>query len=272
MLWRYQSRPGRPRIPLELRQLIRRMATDNPLWGEERIANELLLKIGVRVSPRTVRKYMPKRPPGQPRGDQRWATFLRNHAQALIACDFFVAVTATFQLLYVFVLIHHGSRRLVHFNVTAHPTAAWTLQQLRDAVGFERDYRYLLHDRDSIFARHLDESIERFGMRVLKSPPRSPTANAVCERLIGTMRRECLDWLVPISEPHLRSILKIWVSHYNSSRPHMALGPGVPDPPTKAVTFQTQQSRHRIREGFVVLAKSVLGGLHHDYSLAPAVA
>jgi homeodomain-containing protein len=124
LLWRYKSRPGRPRIPLELRQLIRRIATDNPLWGEERIANELLLKLGVRVSPRTVRKYMPKRPPGRPRGDQRWATFLRNHAKAIIACDFFVAVTARFQLLYVFVLIHHGSRRLVHFNVTAHPTAA----------------------------------------------------------------------------------------------------------------------------------------------------
>ena len=271
LLWRYKSRPGRPRIPLELRQLIRRLATDNPLWGEERIANELLLKLGIRVSPRTVSKYMPKRPPGRPRGDQRWATFLQNHAKAIIACDFFVAVTVTFQLLYVFVLIHHGSRRLVHFNVTAHPTAAWTLQQMRDAVDFEQDYRYLLHDRDSIYARHLDESINGLGMRVLKSPPRSPMANAVCERLIGTMRRECLDWLIPISEPHLRSILKVWVSHYNSSRPHMALGPGVPDPPAKAGAFQTQQSRHRIGEGLVVLAKSVLGGLHHEYSLARAV-
>ena len=155
LLWRLKSRPGRPAIPVELRQLIRRMAAENPLWGEERIANELLLKLGLRVSPRTVRKYMPKRPPGRPRGDQRWATFLRNHAKAIIACDFFVAVTATFRLLYVFVLIHHGSRRLVHFNVTAHPTAAWTLQQLREAIGFEQGYRYLIHDRDSIFARNL---------------------------------------------------------------------------------------------------------------------
>ncbi len=141
------------------------MATDNPLWGEARIANELLLKLGIRVSPRTVRKYMPKRPSGCPRGDQRWATFLRNHAQAIIACDFFVAVTATFRLFYVFVLIHHGSRRLVHFNVTAHPTATWTLQQLREAIGFEADYRYLIHDRDSIFARNLDVSIKGFGLR-----------------------------------------------------------------------------------------------------------
>ena len=114
---------------------------------DRRIANELLLKLGIRVSPRTVRKYMPKCPPGRPRGDQRWATLLRNHARAIIACDCFVAVTATFRLLYVFVLIHHGARRLVHFNVTAHPTAAWTLQQLREAIGFEANYRYLIHDR-----------------------------------------------------------------------------------------------------------------------------
>jgi hypothetical protein len=197
---------------------------------------------------------------------------LWNHAKAIIACDFFIAVTVTFQLLYVFVLIHHGSRRLVHFNVTAHPTAAWTLQQLREAIGFEQGYRYLLHDRDGIFVRHVDESIERIGMRVLRSPPRSPMANAVCERLIGTMRRECLDWMIPISEAHLRSILKIWMRHYNRSRPHMSLGPRVPDPPSKPAALQSQQSRHRIREGLVVLAKSVLGGLHHEYSLAPAVA
>jgi putative transposase len=148
LLWRWKSRPGRPPIPLELRQLIRRMATENRLWGEERIANELLVKLGVRVSPRTVRKYMPKRPPGCPRGDQRWSTLLRNQAEAIIACDFFVAVTATFRLIYVFVVIHHNSRRLVHFNVTEHPTSAWTLQQLREVVGSEECYRYLIHDRD----------------------------------------------------------------------------------------------------------------------------
>ena len=248
------------------------MATDNPLWGEERIANELRLKLGIRVSPRTVRKYMPKRPPGQPRGDQRWGTFLRNHAKAIIACDFFIAVTVTFQQLYVFVLIHHGSRRLVHFNVTAHPTAAWTLQQLREAIGLENSNRYLIHDRDSIFARHLDESIASFGLSVLKSPPRSPMANAVCERLIGTIRRECLGCLIPISESHLRLLLAEWSGHYNRSRPHMSLGPGVPDPPPRSAARQSKESRHRLREGLVVLAKSVLGGLHHEYSLGPPVA
>lgn len=229
LLWRYKSKPGRPRIPLELRQLIRRLAAENPLWGEERIANELLLKLGLRVSPRTVRKYMPKRPPGRPSDDQRWSTFLRNHAQEIVACDFFVSVTATFRLFYVFVLIEHGSRRLLHFNVTPHPTAAWTLQQLREALG-DGDFRYLLHDCDSIFTRCLDESIKNLGMTVLKSPPHSPKANAICERLIGTIRRECLDWLIPLSESHLRSMLKLWVTHYNRARPHMALSPGVPDP------------------------------------------
>jgi transposase InsO family protein len=115
--------------------------------------------------------------------------------------------------------------------VTAHPSAAWTLQQLREVVGFDSACRYLIHDRDSLFARSLDESIGNLGLTVLKSPPHSPKANAICERLIGTIRRECLDWLIPLSESHLRSILKAWVGHYNHGRPHMALGPGVPDPP-----------------------------------------
>jgi hypothetical protein len=124
LLWRVKSRRGRPPIPKELRALIRRVAGENRLWGEERIANELLLKLGIRISPRTVRKYLPKRPPGRPRGDQRWSTFLKNHATATLACDFFIAVTATFRMLYVFVVIEHGTRRLAHVNVTAHPTAA----------------------------------------------------------------------------------------------------------------------------------------------------
>jgi len=206
LFWRWKCRQGRPRIPVELRALIRRMAQENPLWGEERIASELLVKLGIRVSPRTVRKYMPRRPDGQPRSDQRWSTFLKNQAKAILACDFFVAVTATFRLLYVFVVIEHGSRRLLRVDVTAHPSAEWTLQQLREVVGFDDTHRYLIHDRDSIFAKHLDESIKALGLSVLKSPPRSPKANAICERVIGTMRRECLDWMIPISEAHLRAI------------------------------------------------------------------
>jgi putative transposase len=265
---RLKSRPGRPPIPQQLQAVIRRMSKENPSWGEERIANELLLKLGIEVSPRTVRKYLPRRPAGRPRGDLRWSTFLRLHAQGIVACDFLVVVTATFRLLYVFIVIEHRSRRLVHYNVTAHPSSGWTLQQVREAVGFEERYEYLLHDRDSIFAKHLDESVKRLGINVLKSPHRCPQANAICERVIGTIRRECLDWLIPLSESHLRSILKSWIPHYNAGRPHMALGPGVPDPPPTDGDFPQPNSRHRRGESYAVSASAVLGGLHHEYFLA----
>jgi putative transposase len=177
LFWGLKSRPGRPPIPRQIQDLIRRMANENPAWGEQRIANEFLVKLGIRLSPRTVSKYLSRRPPGRPRGDLRWSTFLRLHAQGIIACDFLVTVTATFRFLYVFVVIEHRSRRPIHCNVTAHPTSARTLQQLREAVGFDERYEYLLHDRDCIFAKHLDELIGRLGVKVLKSPPRSPMAN-----------------------------------------------------------------------------------------------
>jgi putative transposase len=202
----------------------------------------------------------------------RWSTCLRLHAQGIIACDFLVVVTATFRLLYVFVVIEHGSRRLLHFNVTAHPSSAWTLQQLREAVGFEKRYQYLLHDRDNIFATDLDESVRRLGITVLKSPPRCPKANAICERIIGTIRRECLDRSIPLSEPHLRSILRMWIPQYNTGRPHMALGAGIPDPPPAYFDFRKSRSRHRREESYAVRAKPILGGLHHEYFLAPTCA
>jgi transposase InsO family protein len=243
------------------------MATENSLWGEERIANELLVKLGIRVSPRTVRKYMPRRPPGLACGDQRWATFLRNHAKAIVACDFFVAVTATFRVLYVFVVIEHGTRRLAHLNVTAHPGAEWTLQQLREALAEDR-HRHLIHDRDRIYSRQLDDSIEALGMKVLRSPIASPKANAICERLIGTIRRECLDWMIPISEAHLRAILQEWLTHYNTGRVHSTLGPGVPDPPPATMALAKSESRHRLAANALVRTKSILGGLHHEYWLA----
>jgi transposase InsO family protein len=210
---------------------------------------------------------MPKPPPGQPRGDQRWSTFLKNHAKAILACDFFVAVTAAFRMLYVFVVIEHGTRRLAHVNVTSNPSAAWTPQQLREVVGYDRAHRYLIHDRDRIFAKHLDESIRALGIEVLRSPVASPKANAICERVIGTIRRECLDWMIPISEGHLGAILKEWVAHYNKGRAHSALGPGVPDPPKLTTVIPKAESRHRLAAGALVLARPILGGLHHEYSV-----
>ena len=270
LLWRQKCRRGRPPIPRELRTLIRQMARENPLWGQERITNELLLKLGIRVSPRTVARYLPKRPAGQPRGDLRWSTFLKSHATTILACDFFVVVTATFRTLYVFVVIEHGTRRLAHMNVTANPSAQWTLQQLREVVGDTEGHQYLIHDRDRIFAKHLDDSIKALGLEVLRSPVASPKANAICERVIGTIRRECLDWTFVMSEPHLRSILKEWKTHYNRGRPHSALGPGVPDPPQEQMQVPKPESRHRLAANAIVRVKSVLGGLHHEYSLATA--
>jgi putative transposase len=274
LLWRWKSKPGRPRIPVELQALIRHMACDNPTWGQERIANELRLKLGLRVSPRTVRKYLPgrlNRGPGTRVPSQRWATFVRNHAQAIVACDFCVVVTATFRMLYVFVVIEHASRRLLHVNVTAHPTAEWTLQQLREAVPSDHGYRFLIHDRDSIFSQPLDRYIGYLGLRVLKTPPRAPQANAICERLLGTLRRECLDFLIPLTANHLRRLLYEWARHYNAGRPHMSLGPGIPQPPV-SLPASLQEHRHRTSEHQRVVANPILGGLHHHYRLAEKAA
>ncbi|MEA3276111.1 MAG: integrase core domain-containing protein, partial [Pseudomonadota bacterium] len=212
---------------------------------------------------------LPKRPKGAPRGDQRWLTFVRNHAQALVACDFCVAVTATFQLLYVFLVMEHGSRRVLHANVTRHPTAHWTRQQLREAIPSDYAYRDLIHDRDSIFSAELDSSVANLRLKVLRTPYRVPQANAYCERLIGSMRRERLDFVIPMGEGHLRRVLKDWATHYNSARPHMSLGPGVPDPPA-GIPVVLKSTRHRIRDGQEIIARPVLGGLHHEYGLAAA--
>jgi putative transposase len=271
LFWSWKSRPGRPPVPIELRRLIREMALSNLSWGEERIANELLLKLGIRISPRTVRKYMPKRQRGGSRDDQRWSTFVRNHAEAILACDFCVVVTATFWLLYVLIVIEHQTRRIVHCNVTTHPTAAWTLQQLREAIPPDHSYRFLIHDRDGIFSPQLDQSITHMGLRVLRTPPRSPKANSLCERVIGMLRRECLDFLIPLTENHLRTVTKNWVTHYNQGRPHSSIGPGLPDPPA-GLPVTLQEHRHCIPNHLKVVGHPVLGGLHHEYELVTKAA
>src|SRR5215471_3859588 len=266
LFWKWESRSrGRPRVPEQLQRLIAEMATNNPTWGEERIADELLLKIGIRISPRTVRRYMPESPqrPADPK--QRWMTFVHNHAKAIIATDFFVVVTATFQLTYVFLIMEIGTRRLLHFNVTRHPTADWTLQLFRECVTGDEGYRFVIHDRDSIYSKELDASLKALGLIVLKTPYKSPQANSFCERLIGTARRECLDFMIPISEAHIGQTLKSWVAHYNRRRPHSRLGPGTPD--KNSPKAELQPHRHCIPKDCRVVATSILGRLHHEYHL-----
>ena len=265
LFWSWKSRPaGRPPLPKNIRTLIRIMARENPTWGEERIADELRLKLGIRVSPRTVARYLDK---PRPRGvkTQRWKTFVHNHATAIVACDFFVSVTATFRVLYVFVAMEVSSRRILHFNVTAHPTSEWTLQQFREFMAFDHPHRFVIHDRDSIFSTGLDSALQNLGVQVLKTLVRAPMANAFCERLVGTIRRECLDWLIPVGEAHLRRILREWVAHYNRGRPHSSLGPGFPEPLQAKVPAGVH--RHKLPNGYRVVSKSVLGGLHHEYGL-----
>jgi putative transposase len=159
LFWRWKSKPaGRPAVPKNLQELIGKMAAENPTWGEEHIANELKLKLGIRVSPRTVQKYLANHRDRTPDPCQRWLTFVHNHAQAIVACDFFVVFTARFRILYVLVIMELGRRQILHHNVTAHPRAEWTLQQFREALTEEHPYRFLIHDRDSIFSKELDKT------------------------------------------------------------------------------------------------------------------
>jgi putative transposase len=263
LFWRWKSRPlGRPRVPVDLQKLIAEIGTANHTWGEERIAAELFVKLGIRLSPRTVRRYLPTgRTPRAATSSQSWSTFVGNHASAVLASDFFIAITATFRVFYVFVVMEVGTRRIRHWNVTEHPTAEWTAQQFRMLIAGDEPHRFLIHDRDSIYSAEVDRTITAMGLTILKTPVRAPKANAFCERLIGTIRRECLDWVIPVREDHLRSILREWVAHYNRDRPHASLGPGIPDGTNAPVLHGPP----RIAVDHRVAAKPVLGGLHHEY-------
>lgn len=248
------------------------MAKENPTWGEERIANELMLKLGLVLSPRTVGKYMPKNLDGSSKNkdkEQTWSTFIKNNLDQMLACDFFTVFSIGFKTLYVFVLMELGSRKVLHFNVTTNPNPQWIKNQFKGALPLDHDYKYIIHDGNCNFSADVDHVLETSGLEVIKTAPRSPKQNAFVERLNGTFRRECVDYLIPLNENHLRGKLKKWVTHYNTGRPHMSLGPGIPEPPDH-IPIARQKYRHQLLTDFKVVSKPILGGLHHEYSLTEA--
>jgi transposase InsO family protein len=252
--WRWKSR-GRPCVSPEVSRMIRRLSRENPLWGAPRIRSELLL-LGYDLAEATVAKYMSRR--GRRPPSQTWRTFLRNHLRATTACDFFVVPTATFRLLFCFVILSHDRRRILHFNVTAHPTAEWTTQQIVEAFpGEGTGPRYLLRDRDSIYSIWFRLRVAGLGIKEIVTAPQSPWQNPYAERVIGSIRRECLDHLIILGERHLRSILRDYVTYYNVSRPHLSLKRNAPIP----------RSVEPSALGTVVAVPQV-GGLHHLYTRA----
>jgi len=249
--WRWKSRHrGRPKIDPEIRGLIRRMCLANPLWGAPRIHGELL-KLGIDVSEATVSKYLSRRrgPPSQ-----TWRAFLQNHAKELIALDFFTMPSATFKVLFVFVIFSQDRRRILHFNVTAHPTAAWTARQLLEACGTEEVPRYLIRDRDAIYGEKFCRQAAALEIQEIRTAPQSPWQNPYAERVIGSIRRECLDHVIVLGERHLKRILASYVDYYNDARTHISLNKDAP----------TGRSRQPPEQGRVVELDRV-GGLHHEY-------
>ena len=245
-----RGQPGRPLISREVRALIRRMCRENPGWGAPRIHGELL-KLGINIGESSVSKYMVR---GRKPPSQTWRTFLENHLTQLVSIDFFTVPTLRFQVLYVFLVLAHDRRRVLHFNVTAHPTAEWTGQQLREAFPFDQLPRYLLRDRDAIFGDEFRRRVTEMGIQEVLSAPRSPWQRAYVERVIGSIRRECLDHLIVFNEISLRRTLRSYFEYYHKSRTHLSLGKDSPEPrPTQPLEM-----------GRVVAVPQV-GGLHHRY-------
>jgi transposase InsO family protein len=248
--WRWKSKPrgGRPKTPLEIRHLIRDMSLANPLWGAPRIHGELL-KLGIDVGQTSVAKYMAKhrRPPSQ-----GWKTFLRNHADGVASIDLFVVPTISFRVLYGLLILRHGRRHMLWLGVTANPTAEWIARQLTEACGWEPAPKYIVRDRDRVYGEVFTRRLRAMGIRDRPTAPRSPWQNGHTERLIGSIRRECLDHVVVFGERHLRHVLLSYMQYYNGVRTHLSLNKDAP-------VSRAVQAIGRI------LPMPILGGLHHQY-------
>ena len=251
--WKWKSRPkdmGRPRIPFELIELIRKISLENPNWGAAHIQGELMM-LGHFLSVSTVAKYMVKR---RGRPNQNWKTFVRNHLHEIGAIDFLTVPTITFKTLYIFIVLSLDRRRVVHFHVTRHPTADWTALQLFQAFPFDTAPKYLIRDRDKIYGQEVLETIHCLGMKDRPTSPRSPWQNGHCERMVGTLKRECLNHMIIFNEKHAKRVIREFLIFYHDDRTHQGLGQQTPggrkiEPP----------------EMGPVKCRPVLGGLHHRY-------
>jgi len=259
--WRWRStcseRSGRKKIDPELRALIRRMARENSLWGQRRIQAELA-RLGFRVCARTVARYMRRPYSGTP--CPGWRQFLTQHSNEIWACDLFTVQTVWFRTLFVFFVIHHGTRELVHARVTARPNSEWLAQQMVEACGISREPpRYLIHDRDGCFGASFNRRVASLKIKQIRTPVKAPKANAIAERWVRTIRNECLDHKLTMSHQHLQRLVAEFIAYYNRWRPHRSLGQRAPCPRVK--DFPAESTRH-------LIAKPVLGGLHHVYQWA----
>ena len=253
LYWRWKSRHrpgGRPPVPLEVRDLIRRLSRENPLWGAPRVHGELRM-LGIEVSQTAVAKYM-VRHRGPP--SQNWRTFLHNHAKDNVSIDFFTVPTLTFRILYVFLVLSHERRQVIHFNVTEHPTSRWAGQQVVEAFPWEEAPRYLLRDRDKVYGAEFRCRVCSLAIEEVLTTPRSPWQNPYVERLIGSIRRECLNHVIVFNDRHLKRLLRSYFAYYHSARTHLALEKQCPQ----------RRAIERASQGNII-AFPHLGGLHHEY-------
>src|SRR5712664_850477 len=251
LYWRRRSRRlGRPRMSREIRDLIRQMSLANPLWGAPRIHGELL-KLGIEVSQATVGRYLPWRPKAS---SPTWRSFLQNHGHDTAAVDMFVVVTARFQLLYAVVVLGHERRNVIHFDVTPNPTQAWLARQIIEAFPWDTAPRFLLRDRDASYGPTFRDRVQAMAIEQVVTAPRSPWQNAYVERIIGSIRRECLDHVIIFDERHLRRVLSAYFEYHHRSRTHLSLAKDCPEPrPVQPPSAGT------------VVAFPQVGGLHHRY-------
>jgi len=255
-VWKRKSRSkgkrGRPPLTGEIVALIKRLAKENLRWGAERIRGELI-KLGIKVSKSAIQKYI-RQARGSNSSSQNWATFLRNQASQIWACDFLQTYDIFFRTIFVFVIIELGSRRVVHFRVTRNPTDQWTAQQLREATPFGEKPRFLIRDNDRKYGPSFKRAAK--GIKVLKTPYKAPKANAICERFLGSLRRECLDYVLILSERHLHRVVKEYMAYFNKARPHQGIEQRIPCRPERLETAPVNGK---------LASRPVLNGLHHDY-------